>query len=73
MRVHVRVRTCVCEGCEVYRDVMLVVGQRAVVALQIVPVAGVLRHPLYLVATVSRCNHPGVAALQSQTPDTSEM
>lgn len=51
------------EVCEVDGDVVLIVGQFAVVTLQVVSVAGVLSHPINLVATVIRSRQFGVTSL----------
>lgn len=52
------------EGRQVDGDVVLLAGQFTGVALQVVSVAGVLRHPLHLVATVQLGDHLGSAALR---------
>lgn len=48
---------------EVYVDVVLLAGQGAVVTLQVVSVAGVLCHPLYLIPAVGLGCHLGVSTL----------
>lgn len=48
---------------EVYVDVVLLAGQGAVVTLQVVSVAGILRHPLYLIPAVGLGCHLGVTTL----------
>lgn len=51
------------EGRQVDGEVVLLAGQLAAVTLQVVPVAGVLRHPVHLVAAVGAGRHPRRAAL----------
>jgi hypothetical protein len=48
---------------EVYVDVVLLAGQGAVVTLQVVSVAGILSHPLYLIPAVGFGCHLGVTTL----------
>lgn len=43
---------------------MLLAAQLAAVTLQVVSVAGVLRHPVHLVAAVGASRHPRGAALR---------
>lgn len=54
------------ERRQVHGHVVLLAAQLAAVALQVVPVAGVLRGPVHLVAAVGVGRHLGAAALQSQ-------
>lgn len=54
-----------CEVCKIDGDVMLLVGQFAVVTLQVVPVTGILRLPLHLVATVLLSGQFGVTSLRN--------
>lgn len=62
--VHVKgLRTGGGERRQVDGDVVLLAGQSAAVALQVVPVTGVLRHPLHLVTAVLVGRHLGGAAL----------
>lgn len=58
--------TAVCEVCEVDGDVVLFAGQFAVITLQVVSMAGVLRHPLDLMATVCLGRQLRVAPLEKK-------
>lgn len=54
------------EWCQVYGDVVLLAGQFTGVALQVVSVTSIFRHPLHLVATVGIRRHPRSTALRKQ-------
>lgn len=63
----VEVLTHACEVCKVYRDVVLLVGQSALVTLQIISVTGELGHPLHLITTVRPRRHLRVTSLWIHT------